>query len=292
MANKVLAEACVAFADAVATAVGETERDSALTDQLLRASGGMGYHAAEASERTVKQDAASEWRASCRDCDEAIYWLALCGKANLFSEAAYLRLEKQGRTLQRKLKTAAREADDRHQNYRFKKAGSTVLTTSRLFLRGWRAEDAEALTSLCDSEYLTSGLPTFDTKEKASVQITSWREDLSVFAVCHQGDSRVLGYVGFLHDGKIKKRKQLVVVISEAYRRRGYASELIEAMLSYGFQKLDAAVIAAELYTPILRRTLLRFGFSEEGIRRGYGHNGCDTEWFSMSRKMWEDRNQ
>lgn len=289
MANKSLAEACVAFADAVAITVGETGRDSALTDQLLRASGGMGYHATEASERTVKQDAVSEWRDACRDCREAVYWLALCGKAGMFPEPSFLRLEKRGRTLQRRLKVTAEKADERHQNYLFKRSGITVLTTLRLLLRGWRAEDADALMQLSDEEYQTSGLPLFDTEEKAALCIASWREDSSVFAVCHQGENRVLGYAGFLTDGINKQRKRLIVAIGEAYRRRGYASELIEALLDYGFQVADASVIVAELYTPILCRTLLRFGFVEEGVRCCYGYGGCDTEWYAMTKEMWKE---
>lgn len=285
MANNSLAETCVDFADAVAITVGDTGRDSALFDQLLRASGAMAYRAVCSARGEDPM-----WREAYRAADETLFWLRLCEKGRMLPEASLVRLEKRGRVLKRKLKTVAQKTEEHKRNDWFKKAGETVLTTSRLYVRGCLAADASLLRSLCDEEYRMSGLPSYDTDEAASAAILAFKSDGTVFSLCHKGSDEVVGYVGLMPTTHGAHRRRLVLAIGEAYRRRGYASEVLEPIVAYGFESLGASVIAVELYTPFLRQTLLRYGFLVEGTLYGYGADREDVEFLSMTRDAWEAR--
>lgn len=82
----------------------------------------------------------------------------------------------------------------------------------------------------------------------------------------------LIGTIGFNAWIPKHKRAELGYELSEEHWRKGYTSEALHSVLSYGFDELNLTRIGAVVFkgNEASNQLLRRFGFENEGILRDY----------------------
>ncbi len=161
-----------------------------------------------------------------------------------------------------------------------------VIATSRLRLRGFQADDLDALALIyADAEvarHLRSGVRTKEqTAAVLDEYIAEWRDlGYGVWAVEAREDGALLGMCGFV------EKAELGYIFARAAWGRGIATEAARACLQFGFERLGWDMIGAGP----LRATAASLRILEKlGIRRApndyFDSNG--GAWFQLAREMF-----
>ncbi|MEQ7004936.1 GNAT family N-acetyltransferase [Actinopolymorpha sp. B17G11] len=152
------------------------------------------------------------------------------------------------------------------------------LSTERTVLREWEAADAADLfVWRSDPEVQKyNSAPMRDVTEAAHL-IDEIRRDYSAqrgisWAVTHRGDGRAIGLFGFNSWERFHRRADIGYDLRRDYWGRGIATEALEAILRFGFTRMDLNRVEAETIADNHEsvRLLKRLGFQREGLRRAY----------------------
>jgi ribosomal-protein-alanine N-acetyltransferase len=151
-----------------------------------------------------------------------------------------------------------------------------ILSTPRLRLRQFRAEDADAMHAcLADPEAMRFWNQPVHTKridtERAVRRFIDCTPSYYRFwAVADAVTDRCFGMVNY-HDGHIRSRRVAIgYIVDPARQRQGIAIEAVSAMLDFCFDELGLHRIQAFINpdNTASRRLVEKLGFSCEGLLR------------------------
>lgn len=156
-----------------------------------------------------------------------------------------------------------------------------VLETERLWLRQIRPSDAPAIFAIFNNPEVTRyyDQPTYTEMAQAEELVARMQQRFAErrtirWAIARKTDDHVLGTCGF---GEWKQHFHCAAVgyeLGQAYWRQGIMTEVLTAVLPFGFTQMQLNRIEAYVMTgnePSM--TLLRkLGFQKEGLLREYGY--------------------
>lgn len=154
-------------------------------------------------------------------------------------------------------------------------ARPTALRTARLQLRPLREPDIEALHALWTRagvrRYLWDDRVLSHEQTRDAVMQSAWWFEHQGYGLwgARDADGTLVGFCGygFFRD---EHELELLYGVAEDQWMRGYAREMTEAMVAYGFDTLHLTEIRAstDLLNVASQRTLKRLGFVVDGSRK------------------------
>ena len=177
--------------------------------------------------------------------------------------------------------------------------GFPKLETERLRLRELTLLDAETLFQYFSKESVIRyfGMDSFENIEQAKTTIQTFKnryEEGSVFRWgIEKGTGQLIGTCGFHLINNHHKRAEIGYELDDTYWGQGYATEALQAILTYGFETLQLIRVAAVVYVEnkASQKLLSKAGFQEEGLLRKHMiQNGVahDTILYSLLRRVEE----
>ncbi|MCI0767763.1 GNAT family protein [Bacillus sp. TL12] len=178
--------------------------------------------------------------------------------------------------------------------------GFPILETERLKLRELTLLDAETMFHYFEKESVIRyfGMDSFQDMEQVKSTIQNFRKryeegNVIRWGIELKGTNQLIGTCGFHLMNPNHKRAEIGYELDDTYWGKGYASEAMQAILTYGFETMQLIRIAAVVYTEneASHRLLKRAGFQEEGLLRKYmTQNGVahDTVIYSLLKEEWQ----
>ena len=146
------------------------------------------------------------------------------------------------------------------------------ITTGRLLLRPFIEDDLEAIFICCRNPNLgnNAGWKPHETiEESREVLHEVFMAQENVWAMIRLEDRQLIGSIGIIPDPKRENPRALMIGywLDETFWSKGYMTEAAKAVLDYGFEKLNLALITAYCYPHNERSSnlLKRQGFKYEG---------------------------
>ncbi|MCP3100455.1 GNAT family N-acetyltransferase [Myxococcus sp. K15C18031901] len=154
----------------------------------------------------------------------------------------------------------------------------TVLTTRSLTLRPWRASDVSALVVHANDRRISQNLRDRFPHPYGRTDAESWVEFASSLPPPHRHlaicvEDEAIGSIGIDAFEDVHRRTgELGYWIGAACWGRGYATEAVVAMTTYGFETLEFARIQAAVFewNPASTRVLSKAGYRFEGTLRSH----------------------
>lgn len=152
-------------------------------------------------------------------------------------------------------------------------SNGTILETKRLFLRKWTNADAEALFEILrDAEvarYISDGKPF--SMEK-TMEFLVWAENYERengfcrWKVVEKSSGETIGSCGFARPHGTTEI-ELGYLFAQKHWGKGFATEIAEAVMIYGFEKLGFREIIAmtDLENIASQKVLEKIGFTKRG---------------------------
>lgn len=171
-----------------------------------------------------------------------------------------------------------------------------TLRTDRLLLRPFRTTDAEAVHRLAGSKDVAAGtfLPHPMNRQAAQDWITERLKDHEAgtgvtFAITLPESAQVIGSIG-VELVTAHEQGRLSYWLGQAYWNQGYGTEVVTALVEYGFTRLTLhRIYAPHFHTnPASGRVLQKVGMTHEGrLREHYLRFGqrIDVELYGMLRE-------
>lgn len=175
-----------------------------------------------------------------------------------------------------------------------------ILQTDRFLLRRMDLDDAEAVYSILSDEDVTKdmGVSSFKSVKEAEDLILFMNEllDKNVafrWGIIRKSDNKLVGTCGYngweTHRGS---RVEIAYDLGKSYWRKGYMTEIVTGMIDFtfsegGFHRIEAFTNLDA--TPSIN-LLLKIGFVQDGILRGYASNHgdyVDQRVFSLLKSDW-----
>ena len=156
------------------------------------------------------------------------------------------------------------------------RAPHPILSTARLRLRQFRADDADAMHEcFANPEAMRFWNHPVHTKRIETERVVRNCIECTpayyrVWAVADAETDRCFGLVNY-HDGHIRsKRAAIGYIIDPARQRRGFATEAVSAMLDFCFDQLGLHRVQAFIHpdNAASRRLVEKLGFRREGLLR------------------------
>lgn len=130
-------------------------------------------------------------------------------------------------------------------------------------------------------------------------RVEDWSQttDSVSLAIVLKKGNHFIGVAGLIHIDAIHRRAELAILIGEEkYWSKGFGSEAIEAILTYGFQRLNLNMVYLGVIHTNERaiRCYEKLGFSHDGvIREKYLIDGryCDCIMMSLLQREWKGSN-
>ncbi len=159
-----------------------------------------------------------------------------------------------------------------------------VISTARLILRPWKAQDAERLVELAGSREIADtmiSVPHPFTRQYADESIAGHaaafqRGEALHFAITAAKTAAVVGALELRSINAEHRNAELSCWIGLDYWRLGYATEAASAVVRYGFEQVHLNRIAAfhMVRNPASGRALAKIGMRREGLLRQ-----CVRKW-------------
>jgi [ribosomal protein S5]-alanine N-acetyltransferase len=174
----------------------------------------------------------------------------------------------------------------------YRSAEPTELRTSRLLLRPFRREDADAVFSMYrDDEvayYMLPGPITRDDVEQSLANPKPWA-DRPHFAVVFEG--QVVGDV-VLEIGSRDAVANLGYAVARQHWGKGFATEAARAVVDYGFRTFGLAKIYARADPRNVAsvRVMEKLGMRREALLRSHvlrRGERCDRVYYGLLREEW-----
>ena len=170
-----------------------------------------------------------------------------------------------------------------------------TIETTRLLLREWRPDDAEAMVAYARSPLVgpAAGWKPHESIDETREYLQHTSEKGDTWALVLKSENRVIGSVG-LHDKGIPAAREIGYVMHPDYWGNGYMTEAVKAVLDFAFDelKLDIIHIAHFPENTRSRSVIQKCGFLYEGtLRRSYqiyDDSIKDECRYSMTREEWE----
>jgi len=172
-----------------------------------------------------------------------------------------------------------------------------ILKTPSLLLRAINYSDAQLVhRNLSDFDtVLYSNTREPPSLEKVSKIISVWEDNFKKqqgfrWGITIREKNIVIGSCGYKNINKKHRRAEIGYEICGEYRRKGFMSEALNAIIRYGFEIIELNRIEATVNCDNLPSISLlnKLGFSEEGILREYElQQGqfIDLKLFSLLKK-------
>lgn len=175
-----------------------------------------------------------------------------------------------------------------------------TLQTDRFLLRRMDLDDAEAVYAILSDEDVTidMGVSSFKSVKEA--------EDLIIFmnglfdknvafrwGIIRKSDNKLIGTCGYNGwDTNRGSRVEIAYDLGKPYWRKGYMTEIVTGIIDFTFSEVGFHRI--EAFTNLDARPsmhlLLKLGFVQDGILRGYGSSHghyVDQRVFSLLKSDW-----
>jgi [ribosomal protein S5]-alanine N-acetyltransferase len=147
-----------------------------------------------------------------------------------------------------------------------------TIETERLILRPFTMRDAPVIQRLLNDPHVSDGLLSVgypfelpDAEKWLAGRITNR------FAITLKGSGKLCGGIG-IHTNAKHPRGEMGYWVGRAYWGKGFATESAQALVKYGFEKLNLHRIAAMHFprNDASRRVLEKIGMKREGLLRQY----------------------
>ncbi|WP_438350704.1 GNAT family N-acetyltransferase [Paenibacillus sp. FA6] len=154
-----------------------------------------------------------------------------------------------------------------------------VLETERLILRQLRLEDAVDLYDYFSNDEVTEfyDLDSFSELKQAEDLIKIWNEryiNLQGYrwGITLKTEDRIIGSCGFHKCSKKHFKAEIGYELTPEYWHKGIMTEVIGAVIKYGFDELELNRIEAVIHRDNVnsRKLLEKSGFNEEGLLMEY----------------------
>jgi len=154
-----------------------------------------------------------------------------------------------------------------------------LLSTPRLLLRDLRPTDLDDLYEYASDPEIDRYTP-WDRYQS----LDEAREDLGgyiaryeqghfrAWGIEHRADKKLIGITNFGFLSKEDRRAEMGYTIARKYWGQGFATEAAQALIRYGFEKLDLARIEAVVLpeNKASSKVMLKVGMQYEGLLRSY----------------------
>ena len=173
--------------------------------------------------------------------------------------------------------------------------GTKNIETSRLLLRRFKMEDAEAMYNNWASDPLVTKYLTWLTHENISVTrmlLDEWikkYEDGDYFnwAIEYKKTGQVIGNISVVRLDKDIKACEMGYCMCRTYWGQGIMPEALKTVIDFLFDEVKMNRIAAghDANNPKSGRVMEKTGMKKEGILRQAGKNNCgvcDEVWYAM----------
>lgn len=172
-----------------------------------------------------------------------------------------------------------------------------VLETERLILRELIKEDAKGIFACFSNDKVTRfyGQETLKSMEEAEKFVDFFSKNYNEkrgirWGIERKGIPGIIGTIGFNAWSPKHKRAEIGYEIHPEQWRKGYTSEAVSKVLSYGFDQMGLTRIGAVVFIENItsNKLLEKAGFQKEGILRDYMYQGgkaYDTNVYSLLRK-------
>lgn len=169
-----------------------------------------------------------------------------------------------------------------------------TLETERLILREIIKEDTEGIFACFSNDDVTRyyGQETLQNLEQAENFIEFFQKNYHDkrgirWAIERKEDKGIIGTIGFNAWLPKHKRAEIGYELHPNHWRKGYTSEAVLAVLTYGFDVMELTRIGAVVFkeNEASQNLLTKIGFQEEGILKKYMYqNGVahDTYVYSL----------
>ena len=172
-----------------------------------------------------------------------------------------------------------------------------ILETGRLLLREIVIEDVQSIYECFSNHDVTRyyGQDTLSSREEAKQFIDffskNYKEKRGIrWGIQIKGKEGIIGTIGFNAWSPRHRRAEIGYELHPDYWRKGYASEAISEVISFGFKELNLMRIGAVVFVEneASNELLKKLGFEKEGVLRNYMYqNGKahDTYIYSILNK-------
>lgn len=156
-----------------------------------------------------------------------------------------------------------------------------VLETDRLILRALSLTDCHAILEIFSNEEVMRyyGMFAINGLESAislieALQSTYYEKRGIRWAVVLKETGELIGTCGFHNLNEFHRRSELGYELSEAFWHKGYASELLNAIMNYGMHVMNLNRMEALVYkeNEASQNLLTRSGFVYEGTLKSYAY--------------------
>ncbi len=169
-----------------------------------------------------------------------------------------------------------------------------VLSTPRLILRDLRPTDLNDLHEYASDPQIDHYTPwehykSFDeARENLNEFLEEYEKDgFGAWGIEHRADKKLIGIINTSIPHRAHRRVEMGYTIARAYWGQGYATEAVQALIQFGFEKMDLVRIEAVLLPENLAsaRVLEKSGMQFEGVLRAYQvwrNKPCDLRMYSI----------
>jgi [ribosomal protein S5]-alanine N-acetyltransferase len=153
-----------------------------------------------------------------------------------------------------------------------------LLITPRLLLRALRPADLDDLYEYASDPEIDRYTPWdhYNNIEEARANLNDFLEDYEkhgfwAWGIEHSADKKLIGIIN-INKPDYHRRVEVGYTIARKYWGQGLATEALQALIQYSFEKLDVARIEAVILpeNKASSKVLLKAGMQFEGLLRNY----------------------
>jgi len=164
------------------------------------------------------------------------------------------------------------------------------LVTTRLILRRPTLKDAEDIAKQANNSHVSKYLAlvpypyTIKDARKFISSCSKKKKHQRDFAIMYKPSGKVIGMIGFMGIDNFSKKADVGYWLGEKYWGQGIATEAMEAMVSFAFQKLKLIRLQAEVYVKnrLSANLLKKLGFKKEGLKRKARRAKSTGKWHDV----------
>lgn len=175
-----------------------------------------------------------------------------------------------------------------------------ILETERLILRQLRIEDSGDLYDYFSKDEVTEfyDLDSFINQNQAEKLIIKWNDSFDIqegirWGITLKTKDRIIGTCGYHNWSKEHYKAEIGYELTPEYWRQGIMTEVLSAVIKYGFNELGLNRIEALIDPENIssRRLLIKSGLNEEGLLKEYFYEKkrfVDAVIFSTLKKEYK----
>jgi [ribosomal protein S5]-alanine N-acetyltransferase len=169
-----------------------------------------------------------------------------------------------------------------------------ILSTRSLILRALRPTDLDDLYEYASDPEIDQYVPwehyknIDEARENLNEFLEEYEKDgLGAWGIEHRADKKLIGIINTSIPHRINRRVETGYTISRAYWGKGYATEAVQAVIQFGFEKMELLRIEAVVLPEHLAsaRVLEKSGMQFEGVLHSYQvwkNKPCDLRMYAI----------